>query len=261
MPDFHMPPHGETTFTDDRFLGGRLLLRQPTRGHRLGTDALLLAAAAGHGEGWRGRVADLGSGAGLVGLALARRGSCETVLVERDPVFAACAGENLTRLGLSAISVSTADIFLRRDFLADPRLADQSFDAVATNPPYDQAAGSRRSPSPLKAAAHDLQGGTLSDWLAAAVRLLRDGGRLTLIHRADSLSGVLAALPRRAGAIRLRPVQPRADLPATRILIGATAGSRAGLLILPSFVLHTADGGFTPEAQAVHAGDATIDMG
>jgi len=31
--------------TDDLFLGGRLRLRQPRRGHRAGHDAVLLAAA------------------------------------------------------------------------------------------------------------------------------------------------------------------------------------------------------------------------
>ena len=33
--------------TDDAVLGGRLRLLQPKRGHRVGHDAILLAAAAG----------------------------------------------------------------------------------------------------------------------------------------------------------------------------------------------------------------------
>jgi len=32
-------------FTEDAVLGGKLLLKQPRRGHRFGHDALLLAAA------------------------------------------------------------------------------------------------------------------------------------------------------------------------------------------------------------------------
>src|SRR5229473_3780911 len=75
-------------FTDDAVLGGRLRLRQPARGHRVGHDAILLAAAcpARAGE----RVVDLGAGVGAAGLALAARVPDATVtLVEIDPELAA----------------------------------------------------------------------------------------------------------------------------------------------------------------------------
>ncbi len=243
--------------SDDAYLDGRLLLRQPRTGHRIGTDALLLAAATSAS----GRVCDLGSGVGAVGLALALRGASETVLVERDPVFAACARHNLERSGLAdCVTPVEADIFKRQSFLRQPALADQSFDAVATNPPYDQVLRGRPSPSILKHAAHAMQGGDLADWLKVALRLLRDGGVLTLIHRADRLADVLAALPKRAGAVTILPVQPQAELPASRILVSAIAGSKAPLTLLPPLVLHGRDGGFTAEAEALHKGRATLSM-
>ena len=37
-------------FTDDAVLGGRLILRQPRTGHRVGHDAILLAAATEAGS-------------------------------------------------------------------------------------------------------------------------------------------------------------------------------------------------------------------
>ena len=57
--------------TEDRWLGGRLILLQPKRGHRVGTDAALLVAAAGDAR--QGRIVDVGAGVGAVGLALAQR--------------------------------------------------------------------------------------------------------------------------------------------------------------------------------------------
>ena len=67
--------------TEDAVLGGRLRLRQPSRGHRVGHDAILLAAAvpARAGEA----VLDLGAGVGAAGLALAARvGGIKLTLVE-----------------------------------------------------------------------------------------------------------------------------------------------------------------------------------
>lgn len=245
------------TFTDDRFLDGRLLLRQPVEGHRIGTDALLLAAATPA----TGRICDLGAGVGAVGLALALRGSATVVLVERHPVFAACAAYNIEVGGFSErVSLSDADVFQRRTFVVDGRLADQSFDAVATNPPFDQSLRGRRSPSDLKRAAHAMQGGALADWLKSAARLLRDGGVLSMIHRADRLNDILAAMPSRLGGLAILPVLPRADEAATRLLIRATAGSRAALTLLPPFILHGSDGAFTPAARQIHEGRAALSM-
>jgi tRNA1(Val) A37 N6-methylase TrmN6 len=244
-------------FSDDWFLDGRLQIRQPVKGHRIGTDALLLAAACAA----EGRVCDLGSGVGAVGLALAMRCAAETVLVERDPVFADCARHNIGSGEFTdRVSLSDVDIFDRKAFLSGPALADQSFDAVATNPPFDQALRGRRSPTVLKQTAHAMQGGDLADWLKVAVRLLRDGGTLTLIHRADRLADVLAAMPKRAGGVTVKPVQPQGDQAATRILVQATAGSHAPLSLLPPLVLHGPDGSFTPEADAIHKGRAAISM-
>src|SRR4029453_1504282 len=73
--------------TEDAVLGGKLRLKQPRSGHRVGHDAILLAAAcpARAGE----RIVDLGAGVGAAGLALARRvEGTEVALVEVDPVFA-----------------------------------------------------------------------------------------------------------------------------------------------------------------------------
>ena len=57
--------------SEDAFLGGQLRMRQLKSGHRAGHDAVLLAAATSTRSG--DRVADLGAGVGVAGLALARR--------------------------------------------------------------------------------------------------------------------------------------------------------------------------------------------
>ena len=85
--------------SDDAVLGGRLRLRQPRRGHRVGHDAILLAAATGGRAGEQ--AVDLGAGVGGAGLALAARvAGLEVTLVEIDEACAALARENARLNGL-----------------------------------------------------------------------------------------------------------------------------------------------------------------
>jgi tRNA1(Val) A37 N6-methylase TrmN6 len=250
-------PDDSQEHSEDLFLEGRLRLRQPIRGYRAGTDALLLAAATQTG----GRICDLGAGVGTVGLTLAVRGAGDVLLVEREPIFAACAEANIKNNTLGTrVRLLCADVFDRKAFLREPLLADQSCDGVATNPPYEQALRGRRTPSPLKHAAHAMQGGDLAQWLTTATRLLRSGGVLTLIHRADRLADVLAALPARLGGVHVLPVQAQAEEAATRIIVSAVAASRAPLVLLSPLILHGSDGRFSPQSEALHKGKAALTM-
>src|SRR5271166_4524842 len=93
----------------DAWLGGRLILQQPRRGHRVGSDAALLAAAARLAEG---RLIDVGAGVGAVGLAiLSRSERAAADLIEIDPTLAGLAADNAARNGLAARArVVPADI-------------------------------------------------------------------------------------------------------------------------------------------------------
>jgi tRNA1(Val) A37 N6-methylase TrmN6 len=98
-----------TGITEDVLLDGRLRLRQLADGHRAGTDALLLAAFAPAG----GRVCDLGSGTGAVGLAMVVTGKARNVtLAEREPALVTLARENIALNGLgTAGEAISADVF------------------------------------------------------------------------------------------------------------------------------------------------------
>src|SRR5207237_1286724 len=86
--------------SEDAVLGGTLRLRQPRRGHRVGHDAILLAAFCPARLG--DRVVELGAGVGAAGLALAVRVPGATVtLIEIDPTTAALAGENAKLNGMA----------------------------------------------------------------------------------------------------------------------------------------------------------------
>lgn len=247
----------------DAFLGGRLRLRQPPRGaHRAGTDAVLLARLLMPAPGER--VCDLGAGTGAVGLACALLSPDACVdLVERSAETAALARANVAENGLAGrVRVIEADVLAPAAEREAAGLLPESVAIVLTNPPFLEAGRVRVSPDPLRAQAHALPEGGLDGWLRTCAALLRPGGRLGLIHRADALPACLAALERRFGTIAVRPVQPSADRSAIRILVTAVKGSRAPFALLPPLVLHEADGRFTPEAAALHgAGDVALPTG
>jgi len=242
-------------------LDGRLRLVQPRKGHRAGSDAVLLAAACG--AVGAETVADFGAGVGAVGLMVAAlHPSCRVVLVENDPALAALARRNVVLNGFEGrFSVCEADILAPAAMRRKAGLSACSADLVATNPPFWPAGRVRNSPDAARRAAHVMADAALVGWLRAAADVLVPDGRLVLIHRADGLAGLLAALAGRFGDIVVRPVHPRPDRPAVRLLVAARRGSRAPLRLLPGFVLHEPDGRFTPEADAVHRGRASVAMG
>jgi tRNA1(Val) A37 N6-methylase TrmN6 len=244
--------------TEDAVLGGALRLRQPGRGHRVGHDAILLAAAcpARAGE----HVVELGAGVGAAGLAVAARvPDLAVTLVEIDPDLAALAAQNAALNGLAARvrSVNLDVAAPGRAFVA-AGLAPGSIARVLMNPPFNDPSVQRASPDRRRRLAHVAPRELLPAWVATAARLLQPRGTLALIWRADGLADVLEALDRSFGAVTLLPVYPKADEPAVRILVRATKASRAPLAIVPGLVLNDASRHPTSEAEAVLRRGATL---
>lgn len=249
-------------FTVDVFHRGAFRLVQPAgRGHRAGMDAMVLAAAVP--AGFRGRLADLGAGAGAAGLAVAARCAlAQIVLVEQASEMADCARATLAlpeNAELAArAQVLEADATLTGQARIRAGLADAGFDHAIMNPPFNEA-GDRRSPDALRRAAHVMEDGLFEGWIRTAAAIVRPGGGLALIARPQSLGAILAALERRFGDARLLPVQPRPESPAIRIVLTACKGSRKPLSLHPPLILHEAEGeGFTARAQALLDGETAL---
>jgi tRNA1(Val) A37 N6-methylase TrmN6 len=251
-------PAERTGASDDAVLSGRLLLRQPRDGHRVGHDAILLAAATAARAG--DHAVDLGAGVGAAGLALASRVEGVAVtLLEIDPALAAFARDNAERNRLSArVRVVCLDVAAPANAFAAHGLAAGKADRVLMNPPFN-AAGNP-SPDRRRRLAHVAGEETLGRWLGTAARLLRPQGIATLIWRADGLDAVLAALGDGFGAVTLLPVYPKPGAAAIRVLARAVKASRAPLTLLPGLILADAAGKPTAEAEAVLRGNAVLPL-
>ena len=231
----------------ETFLDGRVKARQPESGFRSGTDAVLLAAAvpARAGE----TVLELGAGSGVASLCLAARVPGLSVTgVEIDAALAALAQENAAASALAA-AFAAADVF------ALPPSLKREFDQVLANPPFH---GEGNAPPDAARARALMDGGSLPQWLSTGLQRTVSGGFFTAILRADRLGEALAALP--PCGVNILPLWPRAGMAAKRVILQARKGSRAPQALLPGLALHDAEGRYTPEAEAILRGGASLAM-
>jgi len=222
----------------ETFLDGRVKVAQPDSGFRSGLDAVMLAAAVPAAPAQT--ALELGAGSGVASLCLAARVPGMIVTgVERDHDLIAWAQANAAANGADC-SFIAADIF------ALPKGLKRDFQQVYTNPPFHGVGQS--SPDPARAAAL-MDGGKLSDWLKLGLQRTVSGGFFTAILRADRLNEALGALPERG--VCVFPLWPRQGEMPKRVIVQARKGSNAPFALLPGLVLHTEDGSWTPEADAV----------
>ena len=249
------PDHQSQASAESFILGGQVRLRQPLKGHRAGTDAVLLAACLPQTA--QGVVLDIGAGVGAVGLAAAVRApSIQVHLVERDAGQAEFARHNIALNGLQdRAHVTVADVLNAKSRRAEG-LQDRMANIILTNPPFYKAGTVRASPEQLKSEAYAMEA-SLEDWLRACAALLAPKGALYMVHLGSALAQILAATGSRFGDVQIIPVYSRPEEPAARVLVRATKGSRAPPSILPGLIMH--DGAaYSAQAEAILRGRASI---
>ena len=245
------PPHGSrairspTGSSGDAGSAGGSTLVQPKGGHRVGTDAALLAAAAGTPAG---RIADVGAGVGAVGLAISaaavaagarrsrrdrpRSGAASPRATPRGTGFGRASASSARRLEARArreagsptkrpIASSPTRRFSNREPFAFRRTKARArahvFAAEAgRRDPRRLAAGLARAAQARRPVRHD-----------PPPRRARDHPRR---GREPARRGRAAAGPSFAGA------------PAHRVLISGVKGSKAPLGIAPALILHQSGG-------------------
>jgi tRNA1(Val) A37 N6-methylase TrmN6 len=232
--------------SEDRLLGGRVVLRQPVQGFRAAIDPVLLAAAVPAEPGQT--VLELGTGTGAAALCLARRVEGLRIAgLDQQRELVRLAAENAVLNGLER----QAD-FMIGDLLQPPaRLMPGGFDHVMANPPYLEAGTATLPPDRARALAVGEGAADLGAWIRFALAMVRMRGSVTFIHRADRLDALLTGLAGRAGEIVVFPLWPGAGKPAKRILLRARRGIETPLKLSAGLVLHGPDGKYTAAADAV----------
>jgi len=234
--------------SDEKFLGGSIVVRQPEQGFRGGLDAVMLAAAVPEGA----TALELGAGAGTASLCLAARLTAIAITgVEIDRGLVQLANDNAAANGMQdRVRFAAANAF------ALPLEFKREYDCVLVNPPFHGEGQSSPEPDRARALMDD---GTLGDWLQAGLKRTVSGGTFTAILRADRMNEALAALP--LTGVSVLPLWPRPRESAKRILVQLRKGSGAPFRLLPGLILHDDSGTYTADADAILRGNAVLALG
>jgi len=237
--------------TQDAFFEGRLSLKQPRCGYRFAIDAVLLAGSVAPRP--RERVVDLGTGCGIIPLALAlRRPDLRIWGVELQSDLAALAIENARDNGWSdRVTILQADIRAVR-----PARFGGPVDRVVSNPPYRRRRSGRTNPDDRRALARHEISLTLPELLAAVKRILKTGGRFHVIYPAERTAELLGEM--RAAGIepkRLQSVYSTAGEDACLVMVEGVNGGRPGLRLTPPLVVYAGDGTYSAEVRGLMRAD------
>jgi tRNA1Val (adenine37-N6)-methyltransferase len=222
-------------------------LTQPARGYRYSLDPFLLAGFSKPRP--RERILDLGAGAGVIGLLLARRlPGVRVTGIELQADLARHAAANARASGLA-----DRCHVIRADLREAPRfLPPEHFDRVVANPPFRRTGSGGAPPDAGRAGARTEASFTIADLARVTAALVRFGGALDVIHLAERLPELVVALT--ANDIEpkaLRLVAPFPHAPPRLCLLTGIKGARPGLRTLPQLAIHKRPGSYAGEVQAL----------
>lgn len=245
--------------SQDDFLGGAIRLYQPEEGYRIATDTVFLAASIKYIK--YDRILDMGAGTGGILSCLLSR----TLEAAEENIFHGIELQS-ELLGLARRNARENNFEDRIEYFAGDiahppgSCEPNSYHHVVSNPPYLKKNGATASPYETKAVAHMDSHIELGAWVHLCLRMLKPLGHLTLVHRADRLDDIIAALYGKAGDIIIFPLWSTRNKDARRVIIQARKGGKGIIALKPGLIVHKSDGTFTPQAEEILRHGAALDI-
>ena len=230
-----------------------------------GVDAVLLAHYAATSKGREPyHIADLCTGNGIIPVLLTAKTNAHYIVgVEIQEEVAALAKRNVELNGLGErVEIICQDLkdIVGRDALGTPQkihsntnIAVNSFDLITCNPPYKEVGGGIiNSADTMTIARHEVKC-TLEDIISVSAKLLREQGRLCMVHRPERLVDLFTLMRQyRLEPKRLRMVHPAPHKTANLVLIEAAKYGKPKLFLDPPLYVYNENGEYSDEINKIY---------
>ncbi|PCF85835.1 tRNA1(Val) (adenine(37)-N6)-methyltransferase [Staphylococcus intermedius] len=213
------------------------------------TDALLLGYFTEVRK--RDRILDMCSGNGVIPLLLSDKGTNTITGVEIQPQLVDMANRSIQYNHLEE-RITMVEMDINALIQA---YAPAQFDLITCNPPYFKANQTNQHQLEAhKIARHEIYC-TLDDCLRVSNHLLKEGGRIVMVHRAERMLDLFESMRRyRIELKRLHMIYSKPGKAAQTIVVEGRKGGRQGLDIAPPFYIYDAQGDYTPEMKEIYYG-------
>ena len=198
----------------------------------------------------KGKIIDLCSGNGIIGLVLSERSKAEITSVELQ--------ERLHDMALRSIDYNNKQGQIRTvnaDLKDMPTsITAGSFDVVTCNPPYFEAnaQSDQNQNHHFTIARHEVYC-TLEDVIRTAASLVKQKGKVALVHRPERLTDMIDLMRRyRIEPKRMQLVQPNQSKEANIVLLEGIKNGKPGLTCLPSLSVYGDDDAYTDAFREVY---------
>jgi tRNA1Val (adenine37-N6)-methyltransferase len=233
--------------TIEALFGGRLKILQKKKGYRYTIDSILLAHFVELKE--EERMLELGAGSGVISLVLSfLNPSIRITGIEIQERLAGMAGRSIMLNGLEGM----VEIFHGDARNAGDHVEARSFDVAVFNPPYRKMGSGKVNPREEKALARHEVEGSVAEFLRAARRALKPGGRLFLVYPCSRMVEALHRMrSEKLEPKRLRMVHSRPGSRGDFILVEGMKGGGEELSVLAPLFIYDGDGGYSEELEAI----------
>lgn len=216
-----------------------------------GIDSVLLSDFAKEIKN-NSKVADLGTGNGIVGLLLCKKtGLSQIIGVEIQEKVAEMAERSIKINGLEKqFKIAKVDI---NDIFEQNILKKNTFDAVVMNPPYKEVGKGKTNENSSKLIARHEVKATLSDFVKVAAGLLNDKGEVYIVHKPERIVDIIQEM--RTNKIepkKMRLVYPYENEAPSIVLIKGVKGGKRFFSVDKPLVIYQNNGEYTQDIKEIY---------
>lgn len=228
-----------------------LKIIQETDGFCFGIDSILLSDFAKNIKK-NSKVADLGTGTGIIGLLLCKKTNlAEMTGIEIQEGVANMAERSIKLNNLEEkfriINSNINEIFSKK------LLEKNVFDVVVMNPPYKEVGTGEINENEKKLISRHEIKANLSDFIKTASGLLKDKGELYIVHKPERMPDIIQKLrENKIEPKELRVVYSNKNSEASLILIKAVKGGKKFLKIDRPLYIYNESGQYSDEIKQIY---------